>query len=141
MPIDARSIDPSATTISRRRLIARSAAASLGVWAATGLSPAALGLAEPTAGEELVPFIDSLPKTERQQIRWGEVQPWVTPTERVFSVGHYSRPAPIDPAAYRLELFGQFDKPVTLTLDQIKARPRKELTATIECSGNGSNPN
>ncbi len=126
--------------ISRRRLIRDSAAASLGVFAAAHLPPTALGFAEPAAGEEVVPFIDGLKKQERQQIYWNDEQPWLTPTERIFSVGHYSRPEPIEIAGYRLELFGQFDKPVTLTLDQLKDRPRKELTATIECSGNGSSP-
>jgi DMSO/TMAO reductase YedYZ molybdopterin-dependent catalytic subunit len=31
-------------------------------------------------------------------------------------------------------------KPTELALDQIKAMPKKEVTATLECSGNGSNP-
>jgi DMSO/TMAO reductase YedYZ molybdopterin-dependent catalytic subunit len=116
-------------------------AATLGVWAAARLSPAALGLADPAPGEEVVPFLDALPDPGgREQVKWHEPQPWITPTQRVFTVGHYSRPAEIDPAAYRLEFSGQLDKPVTLTLDQVKARPRKELTATIECSGNGSSP-
>jgi DMSO/TMAO reductase YedYZ molybdopterin-dependent catalytic subunit len=127
--------------VSRRRLMAGGAAA-LGVWAASRLSPAALGLAEPEAGEVVVPLLDEFPDPGgREQVKWGEAQPWITPTQRVFTVGHYSRPAEIDPAAYRLELFGKFDKPATLTLEQIKARPRKELTATLECSGNGSNKN
>jgi DMSO/TMAO reductase YedYZ molybdopterin-dependent catalytic subunit len=117
-------------------------AAAVGVWAAARLSPAALGLADPAPGEEVVPFLDELPDPgAREQIKWNEPQPWLTPSQRLFSVGHYSRPAEIDPAAYRLEVFGEFDKPVTLTLEQIKARPRKEVTATIECSGNGSNKN
>lgn len=126
--------------ISRRRLLGHGAAASFGFFAAAQLSPRALGFAEPTAGEEVVQFIDGLKRQERQQIYWGDEQPWLTPTERIFSVGHYSPPERIDPAAYRLELSGQFEKPVILTLEQIKGRPRKELTATIECSGNGASP-
>src|SRR3954465_6838224 len=127
----------SSSHVSRRRLLRRGAAASLGVFAAAQISPKVLGFAEPAAGEEVVPFIDGLKRQERQQVYWGDEQPWLTPTEGFFSVGHYPRPEPLDLAAYRLELSGQFDKPVTLTLEQIKARPRKELTATIECSGNG----
>jgi DMSO/TMAO reductase YedYZ molybdopterin-dependent catalytic subunit len=131
---------PVSRPITRRRLMAGGAGA-LAVWAAARLSPAALGLADPAPGEEVVPFLDALPDPGgREQVKWHEPQPWLTPTQRVFTVGHYSRPNEIDPAAYRLELSGQFDKPVTLTLEQIKARPRKELTATIECSGNGSSP-
>src|SRR4051812_15341903 len=127
--------------ISRRRLMAGGASV-LGVWAAARLSPAALGLADPAPGETVVPFLDEIPDPGgREQVKWIDPQPWLTPTQHVFTVGHYTRPAEIDPAKYRLEVFGQFDKPTTLTLDQIKAMPRKELTATIECSGNGSNKN
>ena len=137
---DASSLSRPRVQVSRRRLMAGGAAA-LGVWAAARLSPAALGLADPEPGETVVPFLDELPDPGgREQVKWSEPQPWITPTQRVFTVGHYSRPAEIDPSTYRLDLSGQFDKPATLTLDQIKARPRKELTATIECSGNGSNP-
>src|SRR5215211_2134912 len=78
--------------ISRRRLLRHGTAASLGVWAAAQLAPRALGFADPAAGEVVVPFIDGLKKQERQQIYWGDDQPWITPTERIFSVGHYSRP-------------------------------------------------
>jgi DMSO/TMAO reductase YedYZ molybdopterin-dependent catalytic subunit len=139
MPIASSLADPR-VQLSRRRLMATTAA-SLGVWAAARLSPAALGLADPAPGEEIVPFLDPLPDPGgREQVKWHEPQPWITPNQRVFTVGHYSRPAEIDRATYKLELFGQFDKPVTLTLDQIKARPRQEVTATIECSGNGAGP-
>ena len=127
--------------ISRRGLMA-GGAASLGVWAAARLSPRALGLADPAPGEQVIPFLDELPDPGgREQIRWNDPQPWITPTEHIFTVGHYTRPNEIDPASYRLELSGRFDKPVSLTLEQIKARPRKELTATIECSGNGAGKN
>ena len=127
--------------ISRRRLMSRGVA-TLGVLAAARLSPAGLGLADPAPGDAVVPFLDEFPDPGgREQVKWAEPQPWITPAQRVFTVGHYSRPVEIDPAAYRLEIFGQFDKPITLTLDQVKARPRKEVTATLECSGNGSNKN
>ena len=59
MPIASSLADPR-VQLSRRRLMA-STAASLGVWAAARLSPAALGLADPAPGEEVVPFLDPLP--------------------------------------------------------------------------------
>lgn len=130
----------SPTLLSRRRLMAGGVTA-LGVWAAARLSPRALGLADPAPGEEVVPFLDELPESGRAQVNWGEPQPWITPTKRVFTVGHYTQPAEIDPAAWRLDVSGVVDKPMTLTLDQIKGRPRREVTATLECSGNGASPN
>jgi DMSO/TMAO reductase YedYZ molybdopterin-dependent catalytic subunit len=39
-----------------------------------------------------------------------------------------------------LQVSGLVKKPLTLTLDQIKARPRQEVTFTIECSGNTGLP-
>ena len=41
---------------------------------------------------------------------------------------------------WRLEIAGQVQQPLTLTLDDLKARPRKEVTFTIECSGNHGFP-
>src|SRR3954452_13646259 len=111
--------------ISRRRLMAGGAGV-LGVWAAARLSPAALGLADPAPGETVVPFLDDIPDPgAREQITWAEPQPWITPTQRIFPVGHYSGPEQFRRAALRLDHPEQFDKPVSLTLEQIKARRRK----------------
>ena len=46
----------------------------------------------------------------------------------------------IDPTAWKLEIDGLVEKPLTLTLDDIKARPRQEVVFTIECSGNHGFP-
>jgi DMSO/TMAO reductase YedYZ molybdopterin-dependent catalytic subunit len=39
-----------------------------------------------------------------------------------------------------LEIAGLVQKPLTLTLDEIKALPRQELTYTLECAGNSGLP-
>jgi DMSO/TMAO reductase YedYZ molybdopterin-dependent catalytic subunit len=41
---------------------------------------------------------------------------------------------------WKLKISGLVQKPVDLSLDQIKSRPKQQVIATLECSGNGSNP-
>jgi DMSO/TMAO reductase YedYZ molybdopterin-dependent catalytic subunit len=38
--------------------------------------------------------------------------------------------------AWRLDVAGLVSQPISLSLDQLKARPRQEVTFTVECSGN-----
>jgi DMSO/TMAO reductase YedYZ molybdopterin-dependent catalytic subunit len=105
------------------------------------LSPSALGLAEPAAGEVVVPFLDPLPDVKKPQIKWHDaVDHWTTPSEQVYEVSHYPKPKDVAAADYKLAFDGLFDRPAALTLEQIRARPKVELTATLECGGNGSNP-
>ena len=43
----------------------------------------------------------------------------------------------IDPATFRLQVKGQVAKPLSLSLDEIKAMPGTDLVAVNQCSGNG----
>ena len=64
-----------------------------------------------------------------------ELSSRVTPTEDFFAVAHYGYPD-LDAASYRLQVMGLVERPLTLTLDELKARPRVELDPVFECSGN-----
>ena len=64
-----------------------------------------------------------------------ELTSWLTPTEDFFSIGHYGTPE-VDASAYRLHVTGLVERPITLTLDELKARPKVEPTTVFECSGN-----
>ena len=64
-----------------------------------------------------------------------ELTSWLTPTEAFFSIGHYGTPE-VDASAYRLQVTGLVERPITLTLDELKARPKVEPTTVFECSGN-----
>ena len=64
-----------------------------------------------------------------------QLSEWVTPTEDFFAVAHYGYPD-LDAAAYRLQVTGLVERPLTLTLEELKARPRVELNPVFECSGN-----
>ncbi len=64
-----------------------------------------------------------------------ELTSWLTPTEDFFSIGHYGTPE-VDASSYRLRVTGLVERPLTLTLDELKARPKVEPTTVFECSGN-----
>jgi DMSO/TMAO reductase YedYZ molybdopterin-dependent catalytic subunit len=90
-----------------------------------------------------VPFLDPQPDPQGKMTKWDELRgdlDWITPTPRVFHVGHYPAPKPIDVEQWKLRVTGQIERPRELTLDEIKLRPKQDVTATIECSGNGSAP-
>jgi DMSO/TMAO reductase YedYZ molybdopterin-dependent catalytic subunit len=58
-----------------------------------------------------------------------------TPPLETFIVSHYGNPA-VDAAAWRLTIDGNAGRPLTLTLDELRKRPRVELTTMFECGGN-----
>src|SRR5438132_11170948 len=62
---------------------------------------------------------------------------WVTPLDAFFVRQHLPRPAPIDPAAYRLTIGGMVSKPAQLTLAALQKLPQHTVPATLECAGNG----
>ena len=71
--------------------------------------------------------------------RWEDLGSWITPNDSFFQIIHYNKPE-IDPKTWSLEVTGLVDQPLKLTLDQLKALPRKQVTSTIECSGNRGLP-
>ena len=62
---------------------------------------------------------------------------WLTPTDVFFVRQHLPRPAPIDPAAYRLAVNGLVSKPLSLALADLQKLPQQTIPATLECAGNG----
>jgi sulfite oxidase len=61
---------------------------------------------------------------------------WITRNDRFFVRSHFPVPA-VDLAQYRLEITGLVRKPLTLSLDEVRALPRIEAIHTLECAGNG----
>ena len=70
--------------------------------------------------------------------RWEDFG-WMTPNPAFFNVAHYNRPH-IDEQDWSLEIVGLVKHPGRFRLSEIKARPRRELTFTLECSGNNGFP-
>jgi DMSO/TMAO reductase YedYZ molybdopterin-dependent catalytic subunit len=119
------------TPTSRRDLLRYAAAASfMSIFAN-------LGWADDPDGEP-IPFLDAdkLTPTKREMLNWNQLKDWVIPTKDLYHVSHYGV-AQVKGEDYKLTLDGLVEKPQTLTLDQIKSKPSKDVTVTLECGGNG----
>ena len=66
-----------------------------------------------------------------EALRWD-----VTPVGLHYLLIHYDIPD-VDPAAWRLEVNGRVERPLTLTLDDLRARETVTVPVTMECAGNG----
>ena len=60
----------------------------------------------------------------------------LTPTGLHYLVAHWDIPL-ADIAGWRLTVGGCVRRPLELTLEEIRARPRRTLPVTLECAGNG----
>lgn len=60
----------------------------------------------------------------------------VTPTGLHYLLVHFDIPA-IDGASWRLEVGGAVGRKLALSLDDLRARPRRTMPITLECAGNG----
>ena len=60
----------------------------------------------------------------------------ITPVGLHYLLTHYDIPL-VDPDGWRLELGGDVERPLSLTLADLRAREPVELVATMECAGNG----
>ena len=60
----------------------------------------------------------------------------ITPPGLHYLMIHYDIPD-VDPAGFRLELGGAVERPLSLSLDELRARDRVSEPITFECAGNG----
>ena len=111
---------------------------------AAALGTAALaqgGLWAAVEGEKVIPFVVNPPANNnnnnapRAVLNWDQLTSWTTPEDQYFAVQHYNVPE-IDPSAWKLDIAGLVSKPRSFSLQDLRARPRKEHMLTIECSGN-----
>ncbi len=94
--------------------------------------------------DEVIPWLDKRapnprPDAIQNQLNWEELDSWITPNNQFFSISHFDRPV-IDAANWSLEIDGLVGNPMSLTLADIKSRPRQEVIFTVECSGNHGRP-
>src|SRR5262245_8209925 len=130
-------------SILRRDFLAYGSAAFAGL---TALQSSLARAFPARPGEEVVPWADQPPplpdaaaRDVQNQQKWEDLNAWLTPNARFFSISHYDRPV-IDEKSWSLEIGGSIARPLKLTLDDIKARPRREVVFTLECSGNHGFP-
>ena len=130
------------SAISRRTLMNRGGAALAGLSVLRVAGPTA-AFQTPATGE-VIPWLDQpepnpVPEVIVQQLDWEQLESWLTPTDDFFVIKHFDQPE-LDEGDWRLEIGGLVDQPMTLTLDDLKARARQEVTFTMECSGNTGLP-
>jgi len=126
------------TTSSTRREILKGglAVAGLGVlgipeWALPALAQ----------GEDAVPFTDLppninlTPTADRRIIDIRKIDGPFTPKNQFFTTQHYGHPD-IDPEAFRLKVSGLVDRPISLSLAELRKMRSTELVFGFECSGN-----
>ena len=65
----------------------------------------------------------------------GGDRPYLTPNDEFFTVKHYDLPQ-LSPTDWRLGVTGLVAHPLTLSLADLKALPRRAVTFALECSGN-----
>ena len=91
-------------------------------------------------GETVVPFTDAPaafppPKGESRQYDVRTIDGPFTPADKFFTTQHYGHPK-VDPATFRLKVTGLLNRPLSLSLDELRKIGNTELIAGFECSGN-----
>jgi DMSO/TMAO reductase YedYZ molybdopterin-dependent catalytic subunit len=115
----------------------------------TGLALAGLGivgipewvLPALAQGDTLVPFLDfpdrvvTNPAEDRRIIDIRTINGPFTPKDQWFTTQHYGHPK-VDAATFSLKVSGLVDRPLTLSLDDLRKMGSTEFVAGFECSGN-----
>jgi DMSO/TMAO reductase YedYZ molybdopterin-dependent catalytic subunit len=130
------------THLSRRDTLR--AGAALGVAALAGRFPEAALAFPRQPGEEVLPWLDqpapnTAPDVVGTQLVWERLDSYLTPNDAFFTVHHYPIPAAVADG-WALKIDGLVSKPLSLSVDDLRARPRQEVTFTLECSGNNGFP-
>jgi len=93
-------------------------------------------------GDVVIPWLDQPPPFPApdfggSQLVWEELNSWLTPPEKFHFVTHDGIPTGLDnPAAWRVAVAGLVRHRLSLSLADLKDRPRREIDFTLECSGN-----
>lgn len=126
------------TTDNTRRDLLKGTLAMVGL-AAAGIPEWALPVL--AQGEVPVPFTDmpeSFPTVtgvDRRVLDVRKIDGSLTPKDLFFTTQHYGHPV-VDPAAFRLKISGLVERPVALSLDDLKRMRAAEMVVGFECSGN-----
>jgi len=139
---DVDQISPALPGAISRRTILRGGAALAGM-SVIRLSGPAYAFQDASGGE-VIPWLDKLeenpvPEAIVQQLDWEKLNDWITPNEDFFVIKHFDLPT-LDESDWSLSVTGLVANPMSLSLADIKARDRQEVTFTIECSGNTGLP-
>jgi DMSO/TMAO reductase YedYZ molybdopterin-dependent catalytic subunit len=97
----------------------------------------------PAAGA-VIPWLDQLaenpvPQVVVRQLDWEGLDAWTTPNDEFFVIKHFELPT-LEAESWRLTIDGLVNTPMSLTLAELQARARHDVTFTVECSGNTGLP-
>ncbi|HKN31866.1 MAG TPA: molybdopterin-dependent oxidoreductase [Terriglobales bacterium] len=62
---------------------------------------------------------------------------WITPVPHFFVRNHMFEPSALNAGEWRLNISGEVDKPLTLSLAELEKIESHSVTNTLECAGNG----
>ena len=62
---------------------------------------------------------------------------WITPVEHFYVRQHMPTPVGLDAATWTLQVEGEVDSPVALSLADLRQMPSVTITTVLECAGNG----
>jgi DMSO/TMAO reductase YedYZ molybdopterin-dependent catalytic subunit len=97
-------------------------------------------------GDQVIPWLDQPPpapippELAGNQLKWEELESWLIPAHNFHYVTHYGIPQDLEESTWRLGVTGLVTHPLSLMLADLKARPRREVDFTLECSGNSGPP-
>jgi len=111
-------------TISKRKLFAG---------AAVALLPRLLRAADQADQSRM---IVRSPRPEDLEMPRDGFTEWITPIDRFFVRCHTYTPK-VNLSEWSLKVDGMVERPMTLTMDDLKKLPRVELVGVLECAGNG----
>ena len=99
--------------IQRREFITKGSAALTGLAAFLATRHAYAFPSRP--GEEVVKWLDQLPPNPvpeviKNQLVWEDLDSWITPNDKFFSIAHFNRPV-IDASTWKLEIGGLVKNP------------------------------
>lgn len=114
---------------------------SLAVAGLSGLAIPQWAVPALAQGETLMEFTD-MPENfklvrgpDRRIIDVRHIDGPITPADQFFTTQHHGHPE-IDVDSYRLRVSGLVDKPLSLSMSDLRAMPSRELVFGFECSGN-----
>ncbi len=130
------------SAISRRGMLKSTGAAFAGLTVLRLTGPASAF--QDDASSEVIPWLDQpaenpVPDVIVHQMTWEDLDSWITPNDDFFVIKHFNEPQ-LTEADWTLEIGGLVDQPASLSLADLRAKDRQEVTFTMECSGNSGLP-
>jgi DMSO/TMAO reductase YedYZ molybdopterin-dependent catalytic subunit len=91
---------------------------------------------------QVIPWMDQPPPSPvpadfiGNLLVWEDLASKQTPADNFFYVNHYGTPGNLDASTWRVDVGGLVRRRRSLTMADIRDRPRHEVDFTLECSGN-----